>query len=240
MVAALLGLVVLGACGFLSIRLVQEERDGLNSQTGPVAPSAEAQPRDISSREADPEPLTVDEVFPNDEIVINPDEPPYTVLETEESDDCATAAADALAELLDDLGCSQVVRATVRSPDEDYVITTGILNLTSEADAEGAYDNVLPLIEEGAGRFLGLLAGAGTESFVLSDTRVGVDFRGHYLLYAVIARADGNEFGAADDRHADLIFWDMIEIYLRTAILDQRAAPAPAAEPTPTEAAAAE
>lgn len=217
-------MAVVGACGFLAIRLVQEERDGLNARAS-APTSTVGPPRDISSREVDPEPLTTAEVFPVDEIVINPAEPPYTVLQTEESDDCATAAADALAELLDDLGCSQVVRAAIRSPNDDYVVTTGILNLETEDDAEVAYDSVLPLIEDGTGRFLGLLAGAGTESFVLSDTRVGVDFRGHYLLYAVIARADGTEFGPADDRHAELIFWDMIEIYLRTSVLDQRTAP---------------
>lgn len=241
MVAALLGLVVLGACGFLSIRLVQEEREGLNARS-PVEPTAEAPPRDISSRAVDAEPLTVDEVFPNDEIVINPSEPPYAVLQTQETEDCAAAAAEELAELLNDLGCSQVVRATIRSPDEDYVITTGIFNLESEADAEEAYNGVLPLIESGAGRFLGLLAGEGTESFVLSDTRVGVDYRGHYLLYAVIARADGTEFGASDDRHADVIFWDMIEIYLRTSVLDRRTAPVPPTEQSaaPTESPVAE
>lgn len=236
MIAGLVTLAVIGACGLLSIRLVQEERHGLNARSGPPSPTA-APPRDISTREVDPEPLTAAEVFPHDEIIINPSEPPYIVLQTEESEDCAAAAADALAELLDDLDCSQVVRAAVRSPDEDYVVTTGILNLATEDGAEEAYDSVLPLIEDGTGRFLGLIAGAGTESFVLSDTRVGVDFRGHYLLYAVIARSDGTEFGPADDRHAELIFWDMIEIYLRTSVLDQRTTPeSPETDESPAEA----
>jgi hypothetical protein len=238
-VVGVLGVIaLLVTCGFFSWRVLQDERTGQGAQAATGAPTATAQPRDISSREVDPEPLTVDEVFGEEEIPINPADPPYRVLGTQAEKDCSVAAADALAELLDEHGCSQVVRATLRSPDKDYLITGGVFNLKTEDGALEAYEGISPLIEEGTGRFLGLLAGDGTEPIVLSSTQLGWDYRGHYLIYTVIARADGAEFAAADDREAELIIWDIAEIHLRTNVLDKRAiapaggTPPPTGEPT--------
>jgi hypothetical protein len=233
LVAAAGALTVLVTCGAFSYHLVQEERAGREAQAE-ASLAATASPRDISSREVDPEPLTVEEVFPDDEIVINPDESPYQVLKAEASEDCAVAAADKLQSLLDDLDCSQVVRATVRSPNKDYLITGGVLNLADQAGAERAYQDIKPLIEEGTGRFLGLLAGDGTEAIVLSETVLFWDYRGHYLMYAVVARTDGDEFGTADNRYADLVSWDIIEVHLRGGVLEARATlPEPAATGSP-------
>lgn len=215
-------LAVFASCGIFSYYLVQDELAGREAQGGGGEPSPTV-PRDISSREVDPEPLTVAEVFPEDEIVINPAEPSYEVLATQASDDCSVAAADGLESLLERLGCDQVVRATLRSPTEDYLITSGIVNLASVQDAEQAYDDIKPLIEDGTGRFLGLLAGDGTEAIVLSETVLFWDFRGHFLMYAVIARADGEAFTPEDNQYADLISWDLIEVHLRGRVLAARA-----------------
>lgn len=218
-----MGLIaVFATCGVFSYFLVQDELAGRNAQADSGEPSPTV-PRDISSREVDPEPLTVEEVFPDDEIVINPAEPPYQVLSTQESEDCSVAAADELESLLKKLGCSQVVRATLRTPTEGYLVTSGIINLASAEDAAQAYDDIKPLIEEGTGRFLGLLAGEGTEAIVLSETVLFWDYRGHYLMYAVVARADGETFTPADNRYADLISWDLIEVHLRGRVLEARA-----------------
>jgi hypothetical protein len=242
LMAALVGvLAVFITCGAFSYRLVQDELNGRDAQANNEPELPATVTRDISSQEVDPEPLTVDEVFPDEELVAKPDEPPYTVLETEDTEDCGVAAADEMAALFEDLGCSQVVRATLRSPTEDYLITGGIVNLATEADAEQAYDQIKSLIEDGTGRFVGLLAGDGTESIVLSETVAIWDFRGHYLMYTLIARADGEEFRDADNRYADLIGWDIIEVHLRGTVLEQRAtqpnpALAPATgTPAPTE-----
>jgi len=219
----------------VAYRLVQDE---LNTQAALDQPpaSTEPAPRDISSREADPEPLTVEEVFPDDEVVINPAEDPYQVLGTQDEEDCTVAAADALGTLLTDYGCNQVVRGTLRSPDKDYLITGGIFNLATEADAEAAYESVKSMIDDDSGRFVGMVAGEGTEAIVLSETQVGWDYRGHYLIYVVIARADGAPFSDGDASHAQLILWDIIEVHLRENVLDGRAlAPAdPAQTATPT------
>jgi hypothetical protein len=237
-VAAVVGvLAVFITCGAFSYRLVQDELNGRDAQANQPEPPATV-PRDITSQEVDPEPLTADEVFPDEEIVVNPDEPAYAVLKTEESEDCGVAAADGMATLFEDLGCSQVVRATLRSPSEEYLITGGIVNLAAEEGADQAYDEIKPLIEDGTGRFLGLLAGDGTESIVTSETVAVWDFRGHYLMYTLIARADGEGFEAADNRYADLIAWDLIEVHLRGTVLEQRATqPNPElAQPTGTPA----
>ena len=223
LLAAVVGvLAIFATCGAFSYQLVQDELNGRDAQANqPDIPATI--PRDISSQEVDPEPLTVEEVFPAEEIVVNAEEPPYVVLETEATEDCSAAAADDMADLLDELGCSQVVRATIRSPTEEYLITGGIVNLATEEGAEQAYNDIKPLIEDGTGRFLGLLAGEGTEAIVLSETVAIWDFRGHYLMYTLIARADGEEFSDADNRYADLIGWDIIEVHLRSQVLEQRA-----------------
>jgi hypothetical protein len=225
-------LTLFASCGTFAYQLVQDELAGRDAQADVVESTAPA-PRDISTREVDPEPLTVEEVFPNDEIVINPEEPPYVVIKAQENEDCAVAATDDLGTLLSESGCSQVVRGTLRSPDEAYLITGGLFNLPSADAAEEAYEDIRPMIEDQSGRFLGLLAGDGTEPIILSETNVGWDFRGHYLLYVVIARADGEPFGDADDRHAELILWDIAEVHLRTNVLDQRATAPASAEPEP-------
>lgn len=223
-IAAVAAVALLATCGMFSWHLVQDELAGRNAQADIAEPSTPPL-RDLSSRQVDPEPLTVDEVFPTDEIVINPDEEPYRVLGTQDSEDCTVAATDELADLLDGLGCTQVVRATLRSPTDAYLITAGIFNLESEQEAAAAYEAIHPLIEDQTGRFRGLVAGPDTEQIMISQTHLGWDYRGHFLLYAVIARSDGGEFSLADDRHADLIIWDMVEVHLRSGVLDLRAAP---------------
>jgi hypothetical protein len=106
------------------------------------------------------------------------------------------------------------------------------VNLADQTGAEQAYEDIKPLIENGTGRFLGMLAGDGTEPIVLSETVLFWDYRGHYLMYAVIARSDGEPFGNADNRFADLISWDLIEVHLRSNVLDGRATqPNPELEP---------
>ena len=47
--------------------------------------------------------------------------------------------------------------------------------------------------------------------------------RGHFLVYCVIARVDGQPIGA-NDQAAQKILSDVIELHLRGAVLDKRAA----------------
>ena len=214
-------LALLATCGLFSLLLVQDELAGRDPQRNPDATGPP--PRDISSRTVDPEPLTVDEVFPTERIVINASEGPYRLLGTHDSKNCTVAAADELADLIDSLDCSQVIRGTLRSPNRDYLITTGVFNLATADEAGLAYEAIDPVIENQTGRLLGLLAGEDTDAIVLAQTQTGWDYRGHFLIYAVIARADSAAFTAADDRFAELIIWDMVEVHLRSGVLERRA-----------------
>ncbi|MEV0727970.1 hypothetical protein [Polymorphospora sp. NPDC050346] len=227
--------VLLGVCGLTSYFLVADERKGRDARAagGPAV----AQPRDITSQAVDPAPLTVEEVFPTADLVINPKEPPYQVLKTEVAPDCAGAAGGGIAELLGGAGCTQVVRATLRSPSGEYLLTAGIFNLVDEAAAGRVHEGIKPLVAEESGRFQGMVAGAGTEPVVHSSGQVGWHFRGHFLAYAVIAKATGDEIDPGD-QHARQILYDVIELHLRGTVLERRATvadgeagPAAAAQP---------
>lgn len=227
-IAGVATLALLAVCGLFSWRVIQDELAGnAEAQAGPSGNPT----RDISTREADPEPLTEEEVFPAEEVTIAESERPYRVLGTEVSEDCTVTAADELAALIEELDCSQVVRGTLQSPNEDYLITTGLLNLGTRDEAEHAYEEIKTLVADQTGRFVGMLAGDGTEPIMISETKLGWDFRGHYLIFAVIAKADGTTFTSEDEQYAKLIIWDMVELHMRTGVLETRvtATPAPTA-----------
>ena len=222
LIAGLGVLVMLAICGLSTFFIVLDERRG-QALSG-VRPAAvpTAIPRDISSRLVDPEPLTSNEVFPSAEIVINPGEPAYQVLKTQTTDDCRTAAAGEIARLLVILGCEQVVRGTLRSPNQAHLVTTGVFNLADLASAEQAHREIKPIVDGRRGRFHGMAAGPGTEPVVLSSAQVGWHVRGHFLVYCVIARADGAAI-VDGDPFARQILFDMIEVHLRGEVLQQRA-----------------
>ncbi|HYN95865.1 MAG TPA: hypothetical protein VES42_18630 [Pilimelia sp.] len=222
MLSALAVLALLTVCGLGSWLIVQDERKGTDARAAGT-PEPTVLPRDITSRTADPAPLTADEVFPkNKQIVINPAEPPYRILRTQVQKNCRTGAAGEIAKLLTTLGCNQVVRATMRSPTGAYLVTGGLFNLEDRAGAEFAREKIQPIVNARKGRFAGMMAGKGTEPVVTSSAHVGWDIRGHYLLYCVIARADGKAL-ATGDPYARQILYDIVEMHLRDNVLAKRA-----------------
>ncbi|MEJ3746121.1 hypothetical protein WEI85_22875 [Actinomycetes bacterium KLBMP 9797] len=211
---------LLSVCGLSSYFIVADERQGRGARASSVA-APTAVPRDISSRTSDPEPLTVAEVFPGDAIIVDPAQPPYRVLRTQASRDCRAAASGRIGRLLRDLGCSQVVRGTLRSPAGGYLITAGVLNLAELEGAEWAHERIAPLVDGGLGRFEGLVAGPHTAAIALSSARVGWHVRGHYLVYCVIARADRKPIRNGD-AHAERILTDLLERHLHSTVLERR------------------
>ncbi|GAA4688124.1 hypothetical protein [Phytohabitans rumicis] len=219
--SGLSAVALLMVCGLSSYFIVADERQGRDAQaSGSAAPTA--LPRDISSREVDAAPLTTAEVFPGREIRIGPGEPPYRVLKTQSTGRCRLAATGELGKLLADLGCAQVVRATLRSPTGKYLVTAGVFNLDDVEGANWAHMKIKPMVDTGRGRFAGLVAGRGTEPVALASAQVGWHVRGHYLVYCVIARADGKTITARDP-YAPQILFDMIELHLRGTVLAKRA-----------------
>ena len=120
--------------------------------------------QDLDSRDTDQAPLTAKEVFPGTQLVVGDGQPAYQVLKTQSSGSCAVAATGEVADLLVRLGCNQVVRATLRAPDGDYLVTAGLFNLTDQASAERARDRIRQMLDERQGRFRGLAAGDDTEA----------------------------------------------------------------------------
>ncbi|MEU7999139.1 hypothetical protein AB0B83_27995 [Micromonospora sp. NPDC049060] len=228
-VLALLALCGLGAAALLA------ERNGTPQNTPTSRPEAaesadvEAQPLD--SRDTDQAPLTAKELFPGKQLVVADGEPAYKVLKSQSSAACAVAATGEVADLLVRLGCTQVVRATLRTPDGGHLVTTGLFNLTDRANAERARDRIRLLLDEREGRFRGMAADEDSAAIATAPARVGWQVRGHYLAYAVVTRSDGETIRSGDTKAREILF-DMIELHLNRGVLERRADGGTAGQPT--------
>jgi hypothetical protein len=224
LMSALGGVIMLSICGLGGFFIIADERRGNGAAAAEI--SAAVLPpvptRDITSRKADPRPLSTSEVFPGTEIHVPGAAAPYRVQSTHVDSDCHVATTGRLGELLDGYGCSQFVRATLSAPTDGYVVTTGIFNLADERGATAVHDRIKPLVDSGTGSFAGMAAGPGTEPVELPSAQVGWHVRGHYLVYCVIARPDG-QIIRDDDPHAERILIDMIGSHLRDGVIGRRA-----------------
>ncbi|WP_212827696.1 hypothetical protein [Catellatospora sp. TT07R-123] len=221
---SVLGVVaVLAVCAVGSFLMVLDEKNSSGAQAN-SSPPPTATPVDISSREVDGKPLTTQEVFPASKIVIDVNKPTeaYTLVKAQVLKDCRATTNGDLTKLIAKLGCSQVVRGTLRSPNGQYLVTGGIVNLDTVASAEQAYEAIKPIVDAGKGRFLGYAPDSKTRPLALSSTHAGWNIKGHYLVYCVIARSDGDEI-AVGDPFAKQILYDVIEFYLRGKVLEDRA-----------------
>ncbi|GAA3450049.1 hypothetical protein [Dactylosporangium matsuzakiense] len=230
MLSVIAVLVVLSACGVGTWFILKDEKNGPDSAKS--GQTSAPKKRDISSRAVDPKALTEAEVFPQNSIVAVPNEPPYVILATKASNDCKVAATEELATLLAGAGCTEVVRATLKSPNEEYLITAGIFNVTSEQVAAKTFDGIKPIVDGQKGRFAGMSVGAGTgtDALVRAPTQLGWNYKGHFITYCVIARVDGNNF-AQGDPYPNQITYDIVETYLDNGIIENRSIIQPEATP---------
>ncbi|MDW3850253.1 hypothetical protein NMK34_26920 [Micromonospora sp. BRA006-A] len=185
---------------------------------------------DLDSRDTDQASLTAKEVFPAKDLVVTDGKPAYRVLKTQASTKCQVAATGEIADLLVRLGCNQVVRGTLRSPDGDHLITAGLFNLTDVATAQRVRDRIRPLLDARQGRFRGMAAGDDTEAVEKAAARVAWQVRGHYVAFCLVTRADGERI-PSDDATAREIMYDMVELHLNRGVLDRRAAAGTAGQP---------
>jgi len=181
--------------------------DGHGEEARAVATPLEAE---LPSRDADPRPLTADEVFAGQPVV-----------KAEALTDCAAAMTGELEYLVREAGCSQTVRGTFTV--REFVVTAGLVNLVDSAAARDVHEQIRSLVDAREGGFRGLAAGSGTAPVARPGTQFGWHVRGHYLAYAVIARRDGQPV-AADDPAAAEVLRDVVEIHLRGKVLDRRIA----------------
>jgi hypothetical protein len=175
-------------------------------------------PKDISTRDVDQAPLTQQELFPTPQITVGTNN--YQVLKGEDGG-CDTAATDDLAALLGQAGCSQVVRATLKSPDGQFLVTAGIFNLKDKASADQAFNGIKPIVDAQKGRFSGLAAGDGTDAIVRAPTTLGWQPEGHFLAYCIVARTDSKPI-PADDGPSKQLITDIVESHLRDKVIEAR------------------
>jgi len=221
LMSALGAVIMVSICGLGAFFIIADERRGHGAEASEMVMTPQAVTRDIGSRAVDARPLTADEVFPHTAIRLAPGASPYRVEMTHAGDDCTAATTGALGALLLRHGCSQFVRATMIAPDEGYVVTAGIFNLTDEQGANAVHEQVKALVDTGHGTFAGMAVGPGTESVELTSAQVSWHVRGHFLVYCVIARPDG-QIIRDDDRPAQRIVYDMVESYLRDGVIGRR------------------
>lgn len=236
-VLVLLALCGLGAAALLVDRGPQPETTPTYQPNAAASDPAEER-QDLDSRDTDQAPLTAKELFPGKELKVTDGQPGYQVVKTHSSGSCAVAATDEVADLLVRLGCNQVVRATLRAPGGNHLVTTGLFNLTDKVSAERARDRIRQLLDERQGRFQGMVGkeGDGTEVVATAPARVGWQVRGHYLAYALVVRTDGVAVKSGDTTIREILF-DMLELHLSRGVLERRADGGTAGQPTagPTE-----
>jgi hypothetical protein len=163
----------------------------------------------IASRATDTAPITVEELFGANEFTPAGATGAYQVLETEELANCADAGLDELAEILADADCTQTVRATLINPDGEYAATAGVLNLADAAESESLRAAIDAGLEGG---FAALRTDGEAEALGRAATMVGYNTYGHYLMYVVIGRTDGEPIEDADEP-VRAIVGDLVDVW---------------------------
>lgn len=177
--------------------------------------------RRIANQKVDPVPLTVTEVFDSAAIAAAEGPGSYKILKTQGSTECKVAAGGAIAEILASAGCTQVVRATLMSSDDALVITTGVFNLETDREAEEASALIKSAVDAEEGRFSGLVAGGASDIISRAASNVAWDVQGHYLVYCLIANADGSAI-AVDDPRTQAVRNDLVERHFGDLVLQKR------------------
>jgi len=213
-------LIMLAICGLIAFFIVAEERRGHGAT---AAPDESIGIPAIRSQLVDARPLSLEEVFPGAEVHPVPGAAAYGVGMIHIDTDCDIAATGTLARLLEENGCTQVVRADLTAPYGGYEVTAGVFNFTDERDATLIGDQVGRRLEAGDGSFVAMTTGRpGSDPAVQPLSQVGWRSRGHFLLYCVITRPDG-QVVPDNDPDAQRIAADLVESYLGGTIIGKRA-----------------
>ena len=214
----LAALIVLALTGLIGYFIVAEAQRGRPAEASTIPAPAD----ELGSRAVDATPLTLEEVFPDPAQVHPAGRPAYQITMTHIDSECRIATTGALGALLEDGGCTQVVRASMTAPYGDYQVTAGLFNLADAAGAAAVDDRLRRLVETGDGSFAAMATGEpGTDPATAPASQVGWHSRGHYLLYCVITRPDGR-LVPNDDPNAARITTELVDGYLGTSVLGKR------------------
>jgi len=212
MMSGLGALIMVAICGLSAFFIIAEARRERGASAASKQPTGVSA---IGSQLVDSRPLSLDEVFPGTEIRPRSGAAPYRIGMAHIDTDCDVATTGTLGGLLDDLGCTQVVRASLTAPYGGYQVTAGIFNLPDETDAVLIRDQIGRQVEAGDGNLAAMVAGRPL-------TQVGWRDRGHFLLYCVITRPDG-QLIRDDDQYAQRITAELIGSYLDETVIGRRA-----------------
>ena len=209
--ATITGIALLAGCAAGTFFLLRE--DGVTEEGTAGAPTAPVSPESdpLESRTTDPDPVTVGELFADTGVVAASGT--YQTVKAESKDVCMGAATGKLARLLDQNECSQVVRATLLSPDGAFALTAGVVNLVDAESAQAVRSGV----EEDAGDFTTLHGDGQTAALGRTATVLGYNTYGHYLLYVVIAPTDGTRPDQGDPVYASIV-GEIVETHLAEAL----------------------
>jgi hypothetical protein len=216
----LAALIILGVTGMIGFLILADARRG---RTAEASVNPEAAGARLGSRAVDPTPLTLPEVFPDSTTLVPPQSSaPYRLGLTNVDTLCRVAATGELGQVLEDHGCSQVVRAAMTTPYGDYQVTAGLFNLDDAAGATEVDDQVRRLVETGDGSFASLGGSLlGGDPTTADGAQVGWHAAGHYLLYCVVSHPDG-QVVANDDQVAARISTELVDRYLTESVLGAR------------------
>ncbi|MFI5492582.1 hypothetical protein [Actinoplanes sp. NPDC051859] len=162
--------------------------------------------------------FTGQDIFPAAEVQPGPNGRPYRISLTHVDTECALGTTGELGGMLRESGCNQVVRAAMVAPYADYSVTAGVLDLPDAKAAARFSDDAGLLVESGRGGFAPL-GGAQGGPAAAAPAQSGWQAVGHYLVYCVISRPDGN-LVTDDDPHAARITKDLVENYLTDRIAE--------------------
>ncbi|MBB4776292.1 hypothetical protein [Actinomadura livida] len=210
--AAVLGLVVLLGLGAVFVlrggdgpaagdaagtRIGTPAGTGLSPASYSSSSSASAY-SGIASRKADPDPLTIEEVFPASAAkVAVPGGEVQVKLRTKRLDgDCADAVWGAtVGEVLGEGGCTQVARGIYSGPRNGYGLAVAVFNLSGAAEA----DRFVATLEKtiGAGFVRPLEAPAPLDDFGRGFGMARGLAMGHFAVVTWAQRLDGK--GGAED-----------------------------------------
>ena len=223
--------IVLLAAGGFGAKVLFFGGDDTSTISGQVNKPTADQAKRVESQSTDAAPLTAAEVFGAATIPSSAGGGTYKVVKSQLASDCKSVVGGDIGTALTTAGCTQAVRATMTSPDGNYVITAGIFNLADATKATAAQSAVRSAIDARKGRFSGFAAGDGTDVVAQAAANIAWDSRGHYLIYCVIVRSDGTAI-SADDKRTPVIVSDVVESYLGGTVIHKRELASGAPQPS--------
>lgn len=148
-----------------------------------------APPQDyLKSPEKDKAPISTDTLFPEEAVTVNGRD--YTREATDATTDCASAATDGLAPLLQAHGCQRMFRVTLER--NGLAVTVGIAVFGSEEDAAAIKSDYAPNVEA--------LSGGDVPAYCTRVVcRTTVNSLGRYAILTVSGHTDGSPAGDSDE-----------------------------------------